>query len=206
MDWIDGIQLDAYMARQPSDAARTAVAEKLVRAWYRMLFVERLNYVDFHPGNLLFPEDGRIALLDFGMMVKFSDELWEVMRIMDRALTTGRREDRFVALTRWNEIGDSPSEAHRLNVLDDYADWCWRSRYAGGEFDFGDEADFRRGIELFTRLVTHRYSRSKPCTPVMARSNFGWRSILYRLKVKLDIRRIAEEEVKATGWDRSEYA
>jgi hypothetical protein len=40
----------------------------------------------------------------------------------------------------------------------------------------------------------------------MARSQFGWRSILYRLGAKVDIAKIAEEEIKATGWDRSEYA
>jgi hypothetical protein len=36
--------------------------------------------------------------------------------------------------------------------------------------------------------------------------NFGVRSMLYRLKAKIDIRPIAAEEVKATGWDRSDYA
>jgi hypothetical protein len=30
--------------------------------------------------------------------------------------------------------------------------------------------------------------------------------MLYRLKAKIDVRPIAEDEVKATGWDRSEYA
>jgi hypothetical protein len=42
--------------------------------------------------------------------------------------------------------------------------------------------------------------------PAFARLNFGVRSMLYRLKAKLDVRPIAEEEVKATGWDRSAYA
>jgi hypothetical protein len=30
--------------------------------------------------------------------------------------------------------------------------------------------------------------------------------VLYQLKAKVDIQRIAEEEVVATGWDRSDYA
>jgi hypothetical protein len=29
---------------------------------------------------------------------------------------------------------------------------------------------------------------------------------MYRLKAKFDARAIAEEEVKATGWDRSTYS
>ena len=55
-------------------------------------------------------------------------------------------------------------------------------------------------------MVRKRYSRSRPCTPVIARQNFGLRSMLYRLKARIDIRPIAEEEVKVTGWDRSDYA
>jgi hypothetical protein len=35
---------------------------------------------------------------------------------------------------------------------------------------------------------------------------FGMWSLMYRLKAKIDVRAIAEEEVKATGWDRSDYA
>jgi hypothetical protein len=31
-------------------------------------------------------------------------------------------------------------------------------------------------------------------------------SMLYRLKAKIDMREIAEQEIKATGWDRSDYA
>ncbi len=80
------------------------------------------------------------------------------------------------------------------------------SRYRGGEYDFGDEADFRRGIDLFTEMVRKRYTRSRPNTPAIARCQFGWRSLLYQLKARIDVRAVAEEEVKVTGWDRSDYA
>ena len=108
-------------------------------------------------------------------------------------------------MKEWSSITDDPTDADRLRVTEEFADWSWRSRYWGGPFDFADEADFRRGIDLFTEMVRKRYSRARPCTPVIARQNFGIRSMLYRLKANIDIRPIAEEEVKATGWDRSDY-
>jgi hypothetical protein len=55
-------------------------------------------------------------------------------------------------------------------------------------------------------MVRKRYTRGRPNSPVITRSQFGWRSILYQLRAKINIRELAEEEVKATGWDRSEYA
>jgi aarF domain-containing kinase len=204
MERLPGVHMDAYLARSPAQQDRNAFAEKMLRAWYRLLFAGRMLYVDFHPGNFLFLDDGRLGLIDFGCMVHLEDEDWDLFRIVDRALTTGRREDRIDAIRQWSRITDEESE--RLRMMEEYADWCWCSRYCGGEFDFGDEADFRRGVDLFLEMVRRRYNRARPITPMVTRHQFGFRSIYYRMKVQLDVRPIAEEEVKAAGWDRSDYA
>jgi len=39
-------------------------------------------------------DDGRLGVIDFGFMLELDDTLWELFRKMDRAQTTGRREDR----------------------------------------------------------------------------------------------------------------
>ena len=54
-------------------------------------------------------------------------------------------------------------------------------------------------------MVRKRYSRARPCTPMMARQQLGLRALLYQLRAKIEIAPIAEEEVRATGWDRSAY-
>jgi predicted unusual protein kinase regulating ubiquinone biosynthesis (AarF/ABC1/UbiB family) len=162
-------------------------------------------YVDFHPGNLLFLEDGRLGLLDFGFMLELDDELWGLFQRMDRALTTGSRDDRIAALKEWSWITDDSIDADFLRLAEEFADCCWRPRYCGGEFDFGDEADFRRSLDLFIQMAAKRYGRMRPCTPAVNRQQFGWRSIFYRLRAKIDVRSVCEEEVKATGWDRSSY-
>jgi hypothetical protein len=142
-------------------------------------------------------DDGRLGVLDFGFVLPLDDELWTLCRKSALAMTTGRREDRIAAIKEWSWITDDPADADRLRLLEAYADWSWRSRYSDGPFDFGDEADFRRGIELFTEIVMKRYSRGRPCTPVIIRQNFGVRSLLYRLKARIDVRALADEEDKA---------
>jgi aarF domain-containing kinase len=206
MDRLGGVHLDEFLAGNPSQEERNEFGRKILRAWYRILFAGRLLYADLHPGNFLFMDDGRLGVIDFGFVPAVDDELWSWLRKTDRALTTGRREDRIAAVKEWSYITNDPADADYLRLCDEFSDWCWRCRYWGGPFDFGDEADFRRGFELFTEMVRKRYSRARPLTPVIARRNFGVRSMLYRLKAKIDIRPIAEEEVKATGWDRSGYA
>jgi predicted unusual protein kinase regulating ubiquinone biosynthesis (AarF/ABC1/UbiB family) len=205
MDRLEGVHLEAFLNANPTPEQRNEAGRKLVRSWYRLLFAGRLLYADFHPGNFLFMPDGKLGVIDFGLMVALEGELWELFRKMDRGLTTGRAEDRIAALKEWSWITDDPAEADRLRLMDEYTDCCWRSRYCGGEFDFGSETDFRRSIDLFTQMAARRYSRARPCTPVIARQQFGLRSMLYQLRARIDIRTIAEDEVKATGWDRRDY-
>jgi predicted unusual protein kinase regulating ubiquinone biosynthesis (AarF/ABC1/UbiB family) len=206
MERLDGLHLDAFLATNPPQHVRNEFGRKLTRAFYRLLFAGRLLYADPHPGNYLFMEDGRLGLLDFGFMLELDETLWELFRKIDRALTTGRREDRLAAMKEWSWISDDPADAERLRVTDEFADWCWRSRYWGGEYDFGDEQDFRRGVDLFLEMARKRFTLARPCTPVTARQNFGFRSMLYRLRAKFDVLPLAEEEVRAAGWDRSDYA
>jgi hypothetical protein len=135
--------------------------------------------------------------------VPADDELWELLRQMDRPLTTGKRQDRIVAMKEWMGLTDEASDQMRL--YEQFAEWNWCARDFDGPYDFGVESDFRRGVDLFSEMVRKRYSRGHRTTPTMARQNFGWRSLLYRLKAKIEIRPLAESEILATGWDRSEY-
>ncbi|HUG68780.1 MAG TPA: AarF/ABC1/UbiB kinase family protein [Pirellulaceae bacterium] len=204
MERLDGLHITQFMERQPSQEERNEVARKILRAWYRLMFSGRMFYADFHPGNFLVLDDGRLGVVDFGFIMLYDDVEWELLRKIDRPLTTGRREDRIEVIKEWSGISDD--ETDRLRVSDEFAEWCWMSRYHGGDYDFTDEADFRRGVDLFLEMVRKRYTRARPNTPVISRCQFGWRSIFYQLQAKFDVRPIAEEEVKATGWDRSDYA
>jgi hypothetical protein len=204
MDLLDGVHMDRFLARQPSQDERNAVSLKMVRAWYRMMYAGRMLYNDFHPGNFLFQDDGRVGLLDFGYIMPLEGELWELFRIVDRPLTTGRREDRIEAMKAWGGPKDESSDQMRL--YEEFARWNWSASEVAGPYYFGDEADFRRGVDLFLEMIRKRYSNGHPTTPTIARGNFGWRSLLYRLRANIDCRALAEEEIGVTGWDRSDYA
>lgn len=206
MDYLEGMTIDEFVATNPSQELRNEFARKILRAWYRMLYAGRLFYADIHPGNFLLLNDGRLGLIDFGFMLELDDAMWEQFRKIDRPQTTGRRDERITAMKEWNLISDDPAETERLRLTEELCDWFWKCRYVGGEFDFGDEPDFRRGVDLMVQLGRKRYSRGRPYQPVIARQTLGIRSILYRLKAKIDVKPLAEEDIRLTGWDRSDYA
>ena len=116
MDRLGGVHLEEFLARNPSQEQRDEFARKLLRAWYRLLYTGRMNYADVHPGNFLFMDDGRLGLIDFGLVLEHGDEEWELVRRMDRAMTTGRREDWIVSVKEWSWITDDPADADRQRV------------------------------------------------------------------------------------------
>jgi aarF domain-containing kinase len=206
MDFLPGQTIDEFLARDPSQDERNHVARLILRAWYRMLYGGRLFYADIHPGNFLLLDDGRLGLIDFGFMLELDDGAWEQFRKIDRPQTTGRRDDRLTAMKEHNLISDDPADEERLRLIEQLCDWFWKCRYCRGEFDFGQEAEFRRGVELMVQIGRKRYTRGRPYQLVISKQTFGIRSILYRLKARLDVKPLAEADIAMTGWDRSEYA
>jgi predicted unusual protein kinase regulating ubiquinone biosynthesis (AarF/ABC1/UbiB family) len=206
MEHLGGVHIDRYLERDPTQEDRNEFARKIFRSLYRLMYVGRMIYADFHPGNFLFLDDGRLGVIDFGYVFDISDDIWEFFRKVDRPLTTGRQDHRIEAVKDWSWLTDAPSDADRVRLGEAMTDWYFRPRYCGGDFDFGDEAYFRRGVELCIEMARKRYNRGRSITPTITRQMFGMWSLLYRLKAKINVSAIAEEEVKATGWDRSAYA
>lgn len=50
------------------------------------------------------------------------------------------------------------------------------------------------------------YFTTTPGTLFPDEPQMSLRAILYRLRARFDVREIAEQEVRAAGWDRSDYA
>ena len=170
MERLEGVHLREFMARDPSQAERNEVARKMVRAWYRMYYAGKMFYPDLHPGNFIVMDDGRAGMIDFGLSCRSTARSgnWpqDGSAADDRPLRGPRRGRQGVGRHPRRRAGPAAAQRAVCRMV-----LATRVRIVG-EFDFGDEADFRRGIDLFTELVRRRYSRSRPSTPTIARGNF----------------------------------
>ena len=61
------------------DADRKRITAEAARIFLTMVLEHGLFHGDPHPGNVLITEEGRIGLLDFGLVGRLDDELREVM-------------------------------------------------------------------------------------------------------------------------------
>ncbi len=203
MDLVRGRHVGDFLATGPSQEVRDRFGEKLLRAWYRMFYAGRLSYFDWHPGNFFFMDDGRLGIVDFGGVMDFSDDEWELMRASDRPLTTGRREDRLAFLREFIP-GEEPSDEF-ARLADEYMVFSWSGRWSDEPYDFGDAARLLHGMRLFGEMTRRRFTRAHACSPLLSRFEFAYRTFLLRLGARVPVRRLAEEEIGVTGWPR-DYA
>ncbi|HMU41227.1 MAG TPA: AarF/UbiB family protein [Pseudomonadota bacterium] len=70
MDFIEGTKI---LDTNKSQAERRALGELGFRVMLKMIFADGFVHADLHPGNLLVTGEGRVALLDLGLVAELDD-------------------------------------------------------------------------------------------------------------------------------------
>ena len=84
LEYVDGTKLSAI------EGARPEVADELWRAYLKQILMDGAFQCDPHPGNFLIDGDGRLALLDYGMIAFVSRE--NQLRLMALLITLVERD------------------------------------------------------------------------------------------------------------------
>ncbi len=83
MEWLDGVPLlEADIVQNNSEEAiakRNAITSLLFRAFSQQLYIDGFFHADPHPGNLFYLKDGRVALLDCGMVGRLDPRTQQVL-------------------------------------------------------------------------------------------------------------------------------
>jgi predicted unusual protein kinase regulating ubiquinone biosynthesis (AarF/ABC1/UbiB family) len=76
MEYMEGTRVDSLSSSiSEGTLSGQRVVESVVEAYIQMMLVDGLFHADPHPGNLLVTDDGRLVLLDFGMVVRVESEM-----------------------------------------------------------------------------------------------------------------------------------
>lgn len=75
-----------HLAQIPNDElgrfAPSALAKELLFAYFKQVIINGVFHCDPHPGNLLLTDDGRLAVLDFGMVGRLDEEQREKLILL----------------------------------------------------------------------------------------------------------------------------
>jgi predicted unusual protein kinase regulating ubiquinone biosynthesis (AarF/ABC1/UbiB family) len=82
LELLEGLTLKDWVASEPPPAERYRVARLLILATYGPFFTSGEIHADPHPGNFMVLPDGRLGLLDFGSVKRFSPRFVDANRRM----------------------------------------------------------------------------------------------------------------------------
>jgi ubiquinone biosynthesis protein len=93
MQYVAGRNITSLSPLVLLDIDGQALAEQLFRAYLKQILVDGFFHADPHPGNVFLTDDGRLALLDLGMVAHVSGRLQELLLQLLLAISEGRSDD-----------------------------------------------------------------------------------------------------------------
>ena len=98
IEWLDGVPIlnaDLPQVRDNKDEStqRYEITTVLFRAFFKQVYIDGFFHADPHPGNIFYLQDGRIALLDCGMIGRLDPRTQQILTEMLLAIVDldGRR-------------------------------------------------------------------------------------------------------------------
>ncbi len=77
MERIEGIRIDNISSIEKLDVDRKEIARTYVNVYFKMILEDGFFHADPHPGNIFIMPDGKIGIVDFGIVGWLSPEIME---------------------------------------------------------------------------------------------------------------------------------
>ncbi|HEX6491640.1 MAG TPA: AarF/UbiB family protein [Gaiellaceae bacterium] len=91
LERIDGEKVRTEHGLEPERAQQ--LARQFFRAYIRQVTVEGVYHADPHRGNVLLTEDGRLGLIDFGLLGRLDDETRTTLSLLLLGIARNRADD-----------------------------------------------------------------------------------------------------------------
>jgi predicted unusual protein kinase regulating ubiquinone biosynthesis (AarF/ABC1/UbiB family) len=120
MEYISGTKITLLSPVARLELAGAELAEQLFRAYLKQILVDGFFHADPHPGNVLVTDDGKIGLIDLGMVARVIPRVQEQLLQLLLAISEGQSDDavRFaIKLGEAREQFDEPEFARRVSDL-----------------------------------------------------------------------------------------
>jgi len=113
LEWIDGRKVDPRHGLAPEVAAE--LARQFFSAYVFQVVVEGVYHADPHHGNVLLTEDGRLALIDFGLLGRLDEDTRRGLSLLLLAIAQNRADDvadLIISLSLTDVNADQPGFVH----------------------------------------------------------------------------------------------
>lgn len=74
MEYVEGVKLSEVIAGDDPKYNRILIADRIVRSYFKQLFLDGFFHADPHPGNIFITDENAVCYIDFGMMGSLDEE------------------------------------------------------------------------------------------------------------------------------------
>jgi predicted unusual protein kinase regulating ubiquinone biosynthesis (AarF/ABC1/UbiB family) len=190
MDWVEGEPLDKLIGQDLSQDVRDGIAVAIQDLTFMELYEFRFMQTDPNFANYLYRhEDGRLALLDLGAAVEFSQEFVDRYRRITRAILDHDRERVARHAAEIGYLRDTDSERHKALVVDLIMMVC-EPLTTDGAYDFGASNLPSRAAAAGLSIVfrSREYRNPPASTAVLHRKLGGSFLLCQRLGARVEMR------------------
>ncbi len=118
MQWLDGVPiLKAELPKAQEKERRQEITTLLFRVFFQQIYLDGFFHADPHPGNVFYLDDGRLALIDCGMIGRLDPRTQQILAEMLLAIVDIDAQ-RCSQLTL--ELSESAESVNLINLENDY--------------------------------------------------------------------------------------
>lgn len=190
MDWVDGCGL--MQVKDWNLALREQIARNLFKAWYVPLYQFGMLHGDPHFGNYRIFEDGSLAVLDFGCVRYFSDDVLTGVNMLYAALEQNNPALAKEAYERWGFESLTPELVDALTI---WAKFLFEPLLDNNvrPLVYSNEAGKNAAKAVMQALKQHGKVRPPHAFVFMDRAAVGIGSAMIHLGVELNWHELFEE-------------
>ncbi|HVU35815.1 MAG TPA: AarF/UbiB family protein [Opitutaceae bacterium] len=120
MEYVRGRKITSLTPLERLEIKGDSLCDELFHAYLKQVLIDGLFHADPHPGNVFLTDEGRIALLDLGMVGHTTPQMQEHLLKLLIALSDGHGDDAADLVVRISEKADefdAPAFRREINQL-----------------------------------------------------------------------------------------
>ncbi|VXB65448.1 ABC transporter substrate-binding protein [Luteimonas sp. 9C] len=188
MELVEGTKVTDITGLQRTERDMAPLATELLHGYLDQVFVHGEIHADPHPGNLLFTRDGRLALLDLGMVAHVPPRTRERLLKLLFAAVDGRGEQ---VAAEGIAMGTRLEDFDEGRYFRDVGQLV--ARYAAQSGATG-QTEGRLMLDL-VRLATACGLRTAPEMSLLGKTLLHLESVVQALDPELDMKRVVEDHL-----------
>ena len=130
MEYVTGTKVTSLSPVVLQEANGDELVEELVTAYLKQILVDGFFHADPHPGNVLLTEDGRLALIDLGMIGYVTPRMQDYLLQLLLSVSDGRPDE---AATYAIKLGQTREEFDEVAFRRSVADLVAQNRDAAAD-------------------------------------------------------------------------